>query len=164
MGELICEVTFCELRCKQVINVVDGKCLGHIIDIVFDLKCGRILGLVTPGFRRWLWFRPREDIFIPWRHVCKIGDDVILVELKPLCGAPVGCFTDYSGRGGGRYGAEFDGAVKAEGESADETVRPDFVSGPSGAGPAPSNAEARRRPEHQYQQYYDVYDVPDKEQ
>ena len=141
MGELICEVTFCELRCKQVVNVVDGKCLGHIIDIVFDLKCGRILGLVTPGWRRWFWFRPREDIFIPWRNVCKIGDDVILVELKPHGFGPAQC---YSGGGGGGHGP-----VRAE-SGEPETVRPDYV---SGAGPS----------EKRYEQYYDVYDIPDKE-
>ena len=134
MGELVCEVTFCELRCKQVVNVVDGKCLGHIIDIVFDLKCGRILGLVTPGWRRWFWFRPREDIFIPWRNVCKIGDDVILVELKPRCGGPAECFSGKQ----------------------PETVQPDHVGGPVGA-------EAHGQNERRYEQYYDVYDIPDKE-
>ena len=80
---MICEATFCELRCKQVVNILDGKALGNIIDIVFDLKCGRILGLVAPGGRRFFFFRPREDIFIPWRCVRKIGDDVILVEMIP---------------------------------------------------------------------------------
>ena len=132
MGELICEVTFCELRCKQVVNVVDGKCLGHIIDIVFDLKCGRILGLVTPGWRRWFLFRPREDIFIPWRNVCKIGDDVILVELKPHGFGPAQCY-NAAPHGGGQ--------VKAEsGEPADSAQN-----------------------EKRYEQYYDVYDIPDKE-
>ena len=136
MGELICEVTFCELRCKQVVNVVDGKCLGHIIDIVFDLKCGRILGLVTPGWRRWFWFRPREDIFIPWRNVCKIGDDVILVELRPRCAGPA------EGIGGG-------GAGRGCAASCD-------------ARPVKADAE-RQSAERRYEQYYDVYDVPDKE-
>ena len=151
MGELICEVTFCELRCKQVVNVVDGRCLGHIIDIVFDLKCGRILGLVTPGFRRWFWFRPREDIFIPWRCVCKIGDDVILVELKPRGFGPAEAL---GGGGGGRaYSATYEAEpVRAEGGRS-ETAPPADTDG----------GEPGRRNERRYEQYYDVYDVPDKE-
>jgi YlmC/YmxH family sporulation protein len=82
MGDIICEVTFCELRCKEVINIVDGKRLGRIVDIVFDLKSGRILGLVAPGLRG--FFHRSEDVFIPWCNVCKIGDDVILTELVPV--------------------------------------------------------------------------------
>ena len=30
------ETTFLEMRAKEVINVVDGRLLGHIIDVVFD--------------------------------------------------------------------------------------------------------------------------------
>jgi YlmC/YmxH family sporulation protein len=144
MGELVCEVTFCELRAKQVVNVVDGKCLGHIIDLVFDLKCGKVLGLVTPGWRRSFFrFRPREDIFIPWRCVCKIGDDVILVELKPHFGAAAEVLG--GARGERRYGAEYE------------------------TGPAPVKAEAAEGnasangAEQKYKKYYDIYDIPDKE-
>ena len=86
MSEIICEVTFCELRSKQVVNVADGKALGNIIDVVFDLKTGRILGLVAPGCRRFVLFKPREDVFIPWRCVRKIGDDVIIVDMPPARG------------------------------------------------------------------------------
>ena len=43
------ETSFCELKGKEVINVVDGKRLGHITDIVFDLPTGQISGLIVPG-------------------------------------------------------------------------------------------------------------------
>lgn len=76
------ETTFCELRGKEVINVTDGKRLGRIIDIVFDANCGRVLGFVVPCYNKsWNIFKSSDDIFIPFNNVCKIGDDVILVEI-----------------------------------------------------------------------------------
>lgn len=76
------ETSFCELKAKEVINVVDGKQLGHIIDLVFDTQYGKILGLVVPGEKSgWNIFKSVEDIFIPYNNICKIGYDCILVEL-----------------------------------------------------------------------------------
>ena len=76
------ENSFLELRSKEVINVTDGRKLGHIIDIVFELPSGRIKGLVVPicekGFN---WFKPAQQAFIPFEQICKIGDDTILVEV-----------------------------------------------------------------------------------
>ena len=76
------ESSFLELRCKEVVNVVDGKKLGHIVDIVFELSSGRITGLVVPGEKNfWNVFKSSGEIFIPYSQICKIGDDTILVEL-----------------------------------------------------------------------------------
>ena len=76
------ETTFCELRAKEVINVVDGKRLGNIVDIVFCSQTGKIKGLVVPAYNRGFnIFKSGEDLFIPYQNVCKIGDDVILVQL-----------------------------------------------------------------------------------
>ena len=77
------EVSFLELKSKQVINTVDGKCLGHISDVIFDAVSAKTLGFVVPncsgGFLG--LFRSGKDLFIPFDCVCKIGVDVILVEL-----------------------------------------------------------------------------------
>ena len=77
------EASFLELKAKQVINTVDGKCLGHITDIIFDVVCAKALGFVVPQPNQGFWglFRGGRDIFIPFDCVCKIGVDVILVEL-----------------------------------------------------------------------------------
>jgi YlmC/YmxH family sporulation protein len=77
------EATFLELKAKQVINTVDGKCLGHITDIVFDVVCAKALGFVVPQPNQGFWgmFKGAREIFIPFECVCKIGVDVILVEL-----------------------------------------------------------------------------------
>jgi len=78
------ELSFCELRCKQVINVIDGKVLGRICDVVFARGSAKILGFVVPGDGAFHFLRKRGDVFIPYEKICKIGKDVVLVELKPV--------------------------------------------------------------------------------
>ena len=77
------EVSFQELKCKQVINTVDGKCLGHLTDVIFDAVTAKTLGFIVPnssgGFLG--LFKQNKDLFIPFDCICKIGVDVILVEL-----------------------------------------------------------------------------------
>ena len=75
------ESSFLELRCKEVINVTDGRKLGHIVDLIFDLPTGKICGLVVPGDKNfWNIFKSGNELFIPYNQICKIGDDTILVE------------------------------------------------------------------------------------
>ena len=76
----ICDTTFCELKVKDVINICNCKKLGRICDIVIDLKCGKIKGIILPGCKRFNIFKPPEDIFIPWKNILRIGNDVILIE------------------------------------------------------------------------------------
>ena len=73
------EMTFHELRSKEVINLLDGRRLGRICDLVFDMDSCCVIGFVVPLERHIL--RPRDDVFIPWREIQKIGDDVIFVRL-----------------------------------------------------------------------------------
>ena len=77
------EASFLELKSKQVVNTVDGKCLGHISDIVFDIASACTLGFVVPQQTEGFWglFKGGKELFIPFNCVCKIGVDVILVEL-----------------------------------------------------------------------------------
>lgn len=73
------EISFTELKDKEIINVFDGKKLGRIIDILFDNTNGVVKGIVVPGEHK--LFRKNEDIFVPLAKLKKIGDDVILVSL-----------------------------------------------------------------------------------
>ena len=76
------ETSFCELKGKEVINIVDGKRLGRIIDLVFDTHYGKILGIVVPAYNKgWNIFKSSDDIFIPFNCICKFGDDAILVQV-----------------------------------------------------------------------------------
>lgn len=77
------ESSFLELRCKEVVNIVDGRRLGHIIDLVFDLATACILGIVVPGEKSgWNVFKNNSQLFIPFPCIVKIGEDAILVQLQ----------------------------------------------------------------------------------
>lgn len=77
-------MTLAELRQKDVINTRDGRSLGKVMDIEFCLCDGRITAIVVPGeFRFGHMLRgERAGIVIPWEMICKIGDDVILVDVE----------------------------------------------------------------------------------
>lgn len=76
------ESSFLELRCKEVVNVCDGRKLGHIVDIVFDLCSACVLGFVLPGEKSgWNIFKSSGEIFLPFGCIVRIGEDTILVEL-----------------------------------------------------------------------------------
>lgn len=95
------ELSFCELRSKEVVNGVDGRRLGRIVDVVFSSTGGSIRGIIVPYNRRAVFFKSQE-VFIPWECVKKIGEDVIIVELTDFLGkppkrkAPVHCMTSPS--------------------------------------------------------------------
>ncbi len=73
-----------ELRTKDVVNTRDGKRLGKVMDIEFDERDGRVDALVVPGeFKVGSMLRGEKcGIVIPWQRICKIGENVILVELE----------------------------------------------------------------------------------
>ena len=76
------ELSFCELKCKEVINICDGKNMGTITDIIFDTCCGRLIGIVVPCNRNFFnIFKSNNDLFIPYNRICKIGKDIILVDI-----------------------------------------------------------------------------------
>ena len=80
------ESSFIELRCKEVINVLDGRRLGHIVDIVFDLDCARVLGFMLPAEKTgWNIFKNSNQLFLPYGSIIKIGEETILVELPSQC-------------------------------------------------------------------------------
>ena len=81
-------MTLSDLSQKDVINTRDGRCLGKVIDLEFCLCDGRVTALIVPGKLRpipllcRLFTSEREVIVIPWEMICKIGDDVILVDVE----------------------------------------------------------------------------------
>ncbi len=77
------EISFSEFRSKMVVNLTDGRRLGHVIDLIFDQNSAKISGIVVPGGRGG-FFKSKEDLFIPYQFICKIGLDTILVQLNPI--------------------------------------------------------------------------------
>lgn len=72
-----------ELRQKEVINLVDGRRLGYVKDIEFSLETGRLVSIILPG--PWSLFRAfggEAELVIPWRDIRKIGEEIILVDIK----------------------------------------------------------------------------------
>lgn len=71
-----------DLWARDVVNVLDGKKLGHIEDIELDLELGKVVAIILPGFPRgFAIFAKREESVIPWGKIVRIGRDVILVEV-----------------------------------------------------------------------------------
>ena len=73
------ELTFSELRTKEVVNVEDGRKLGKAIDIVFCYPENRWLGIIVPNGKAFC--SKKGGLLIEVRQIVKIGDDVILVNV-----------------------------------------------------------------------------------
>ncbi len=72
------EVSFLDLRAKEVVNTQDGKKLGRVCDVVLCYPENKWLGVVVPGGRGW---SKKNNFFIDLRQIVKIGEDVILVNV-----------------------------------------------------------------------------------
>ena len=74
------DISYNDLRNKEIINLSDGSRMGHIVDLIFSSDSGRIIGLVVPGEKH--LFKKTEEIFIPLEKIRRIGDDVILIRFE----------------------------------------------------------------------------------
>ena len=74
------ETSFDELKRKETVNLVDGKKLGKVIDVVVTYPEGRFLGIVVPGSTGFRFGKSR--LFIDICSIKKIGVDVVLVDIK----------------------------------------------------------------------------------
>ena len=75
---------FTQLQCKEVICVSNGQRLGFITDVEVTVPEGNVVSLIVPGPCRILGLVGRQDDFcIPWGCVCKIGPDIVLVDIRP---------------------------------------------------------------------------------
>lgn len=98
------EMSFCELKTKEIVNEVDGRKLGKACDLVFSPRSGCVLGIVAPFNKRGLFLRGQE-VYIPFKNIIKIGPDVILVRLTPEMSHPDMCI--HINRGGKREPHKF---------------------------------------------------------
>ena len=73
------EFTFSDLRRKEVVNTQDGRKLGKACDVVLCYPENRWIGIVVPGENG--FFQKRNELFIDLKHIVKIGEDVILVNV-----------------------------------------------------------------------------------
>ena len=70
---------------RQVVNIADVKCLGHITDIELNLWTGSIEALILPALNGF-WHRLQNagELVIGWEKVVRIGVDVILIDAPEL--------------------------------------------------------------------------------
>ena len=72
------EITFSELKQKEVINLIDGKHMGKVCDISLTFPKGDVLGFTVTGCKGFRF--SKQEIFLPLKSVVKIGQDAILVK------------------------------------------------------------------------------------
>ena len=72
------ELSFNALKKLQVVCLNDGKNLGRVRDALFFYPENRIKGFTVTGGKGFAFMR--EEQFIPWGQIVKIGEDVVLVR------------------------------------------------------------------------------------
>ncbi|EEL69392.1 YlmC/YmxH family sporulation protein [Bacillus mycoides] len=74
-----------DFQMKDVVNISDGKRLGNIGDIDFDIDTGKIRAVIISKQTRMLGLFGKEvEFVIPWERIMKIGEDVILVRVDNI--------------------------------------------------------------------------------
>lgn len=82
MIDLLC--TFDDIRCKEIINIKNGRKMGYADDVEFDTVTAKICRLVIFGKAKLFGILGREDdIEICWSDIEVIGEDAILVSCEP---------------------------------------------------------------------------------
>ena len=76
------EISYTYLRSKEVVNLMDGKRLGRVCDVVFRYPENVFLGIVVPGNKGFSF--KKGDVFIDVKCISCIGEDVILVRAEGL--------------------------------------------------------------------------------
>ena len=71
-----------DLQSKDIVNTIDGRNIGNIIDVKIDEHTGAILCLVVEPNKKMISFMNRGiDTEVSWKNIERIGEDVILVRL-----------------------------------------------------------------------------------
>ncbi len=69
-----------DLQHKDVVNIVDGRKMGNIIDVDVGQN-GEIVNLIVEKRRFFLSFFSHNEVSVKWAQLEKIGDDVILIKI-----------------------------------------------------------------------------------
>ena len=72
-----------DLQNKDVVNIIDGKLVGNIIDIMINSSNGIMESLIIEKSKCFVFlFSNKNEIEIKWNQIEKIGEDVILVRIN----------------------------------------------------------------------------------
>ncbi|MBR1891698.1 MAG: PRC-barrel domain-containing protein [Clostridia bacterium] len=72
-------VNYCALKKKTVVNVLDGRKLGVVKDIIFTFPEGVVTAFIVADGNP---FSSKEPLEVKLCCVNKIGDDAVLVSLS----------------------------------------------------------------------------------
>lgn len=72
-------INFNDLKKKYVVNILDGRKLGKIKDVIFSFPEGRITSFVVGEDKL---FSVKDQLVIELCCINKIGDDTVLVSLS----------------------------------------------------------------------------------
>ena len=81
------ELSFHNLKQKDVISISDGTNLGKVSDISVSFPDCRWLGITVPGCKGFKLTTRREQ-FIPANMIVKIGEDAVLVKTESTLPPP----------------------------------------------------------------------------
>lgn len=72
-----------DLQLKEIIDVSSGKRLGSIIDVIVDSR-GFISKIMLDNRKSKgrIFSSNKEDVWIEWKNIIKLGDDIILVDVR----------------------------------------------------------------------------------
>ena len=68
-----------DLQNKDIVNIIDGKKIGNIIDARFNVATGTIEKLIIEPSKS-LFSIKNTSIELEFNRIKKIGEDVILIE------------------------------------------------------------------------------------
>ena len=72
-----------DMQNKDIINTIDGKKIGNIIDVIINDE-GKMTSLVVEKTKFLSRFSNKDEVEIKWEQIKKIGEDVILVSMEFL--------------------------------------------------------------------------------
>ena len=78
-------VRACDLKQREVINIVNAERLGYVYDVDIDFETGKIRSLIIPQNRSLFnIFAKRNDYIIPWEKIVSVGRDIVLVKMEGI--------------------------------------------------------------------------------
>lgn len=69
-----------DFREKEVVSITDGRRLGCVAEIEFNVCDGKLTAIVVNGSVGFFG-GGKDPIVIPWDKIVRIGEDVILVDV-----------------------------------------------------------------------------------
>lgn len=75
----------CDLKQREVINIITAERLGYITDVDIDFETGKIRSVIIPNRRGILGFLSKKnDYVVPWKNIVTVGREIVLVKLDGI--------------------------------------------------------------------------------